>query len=247
MRLGIMQPYFFPNLAHFALIASVDKWVVFDVTQYTPRSWMNRNRVLHPESDWQYITANLKRSSTAITTQQAVVENLTKTQQLVNGKLSHYRKFAPFYDDVIVLVNEVFSQANSDSLVDLNVSTLERVCEYIEIPFNFKICSKLNLNFDDDLDAGQWAPAICEQLNANEYLNPIGGASLFAVSEFKQRGIDLYFADFSEFSYSTRHYDYQPHLSILDVLMWNSPQQVRDALSTHCTIVSAQNIDAYTG
>ena len=29
-----MQPYFFPYLGHFSLISSVDKWVVFDVTQY---------------------------------------------------------------------------------------------------------------------------------------------------------------------------------------------------------------------
>jgi hypothetical protein len=35
MKLGIMQPYFFPYLGHFALIAAVDEWVVFDVTQYT--------------------------------------------------------------------------------------------------------------------------------------------------------------------------------------------------------------------
>ena len=48
MRLGIMQPYFFPYLGHFALIANVDAWIVFDVTQYTPRTWINRNRVLHP-------------------------------------------------------------------------------------------------------------------------------------------------------------------------------------------------------
>ena len=30
MKIGIMQPYFFPYLGHFALIDAVDKWVVFD-------------------------------------------------------------------------------------------------------------------------------------------------------------------------------------------------------------------------
>lgn len=48
MRLGIMQPYFFPYPGHFALIAHVDQWLVFDITQYTPKTWMNRNRILHP-------------------------------------------------------------------------------------------------------------------------------------------------------------------------------------------------------
>ena len=49
MKLGIMQPYFFPYLGHFALIAAVDEWVVFDIPQYTRKSWINRNRVLHPD------------------------------------------------------------------------------------------------------------------------------------------------------------------------------------------------------
>lgn len=239
MRLGIMQPYFFPNLAHFALIASVDKWVVFDVTQYTPKSWMNRNRVLHPVSGWNYISVNLNKSSTTLTTQQAMLESVAKTQKTVVGKLSHYKKSAPFYNDVIGLVDDVFSGVTSDSLVDVNVSTLKQVCEYIDIPFNFEICSKLNLDFDDNLEAGQWAPAICQQLNADEYLNPVGGASLFSLDEFTARGIELNFLQFSEFAYSTNRYEYQPHLSILDVLMWNSPQQVRDALRTNCKILSA--------
>jgi hypothetical protein len=49
MRLGIMQPYFFPYLGHFGLIAAVDQWIVFDVTQYTPKTW-NRNPSLHPDT-----------------------------------------------------------------------------------------------------------------------------------------------------------------------------------------------------
>jgi hypothetical protein len=43
MRVGMMQPYFFPYLGHFALIANVDSWVVFDVTQSTPNSWISCN------------------------------------------------------------------------------------------------------------------------------------------------------------------------------------------------------------
>jgi hypothetical protein len=49
VKLAIMQPYFFPYLGHFALISQCEKWVVFDITQFTPKSWMSRNRVLHPK------------------------------------------------------------------------------------------------------------------------------------------------------------------------------------------------------
>lgn len=48
-----MQPYFFPYLGRFSLIAECDEWIVFDTSQYTKRNWINRNRVLHPAAGWQ--------------------------------------------------------------------------------------------------------------------------------------------------------------------------------------------------
>ena len=60
---GIMQPYFFPYWAHFSLIAYTSKWIVFDECQYKPKSWMNRNRILHPNKGWQYISVPLSNSS----------------------------------------------------------------------------------------------------------------------------------------------------------------------------------------
>lgn len=63
MRLGIMQPYFFPYLGHFSLIAAVDEWIVFDVSQYTPRTWMNRNRVLNPAGGCKWVTIPLSNGS----------------------------------------------------------------------------------------------------------------------------------------------------------------------------------------
>jgi hypothetical protein len=244
MRLGIMQPYFFPNLAHFVLIASVDRWIVFDVTQYTPKSWMNRNRVLHPVTGWNYISVGLKRSSTSITTQQAVVDSLNKSHQSVLGKLSHYRSAAPFYKEVIGLVNDTFNSLISDSLVELNVSTLKHTCQYLDISFDYEVCSQLNLEFDSVPDAGEWAPIICQKLGANEYLNPIGGAELFSLDEFTRRGVELYFAEVAPFTYSTKHYEYQQHLSILDVLMWNSPLEIRNAICTSCNLTKASELHA---
>jgi hypothetical protein len=43
MKLGIMQPYFFPYIGYWQLINYTDEWVFFDVVQYNKKSWMNRN------------------------------------------------------------------------------------------------------------------------------------------------------------------------------------------------------------
>ena len=45
-----------------------------------------------------------------------------------------------------------------------------------------------------------------------------------------QRGIELHLIETPEFIYSTPPYQFEPNLSILDVLMWNSPKVVNEAL-----------------
>ena len=82
-----MQPYFFPYLGHFSLIASVDRWYVFDITQYTPRTWMNRNRILHPHDGAQYVTVPLSNSSNSIKTSEARILDLSAARQSIVGKL----------------------------------------------------------------------------------------------------------------------------------------------------------------
>ena len=122
MRLGIMQPYFFPNLAHFALIVATDEWVIFDVTQYTPKSWMNRNRILHPDQGWQYVSVPLVKSSIKMLTREAQVADLSAFHKSLKGKLSHYKKKTPYYKRVLDLVDRSFLEARNDSLVALNAS-----------------------------------------------------------------------------------------------------------------------------
>lgn len=239
MRLGIMQPYFFPYLGHFSLIASVDKWIVFDVTQYTPKTWMNRNRILHPKTGWQYVTVPLSNSSISIKTSEAKVLNLAETKQSIIGKLSHYKKTAPYFYQVNKVVQQAFDGSLDDSLVSLNVSALSAVCDYLKIPFSYQICSKLGLEYPPKLEPGDWAPYICQKLGADEYVNPAGGKDIFDISVFEQKDITLYFAEFAEFKYATPSYSYEPHLSILDVMMWNSPEAIVAGLKQGTQLIRA--------
>jgi len=239
MRLGIMQPYFFPYLGHFSLIAHTDAWIVFDVTQYTPKTWMNRNRILHPSGGWNYITVPLANSSISIKTWEASVLNPEDSRRSILGKLSHYKRKAPYFDAVETLVKEVFAESGDDSLVRLNVRGLQVVCRYLGIPFRYRICSELGLPLPASMEAGDWAPEICRQLGAKAYLNPIGGRALFVPSNFSRHGISLQFLEADPMVYDTKPYNFEPNLSIIDVLMWNAPEKVRDQLMHGARIVSA--------
>lgn len=240
-----MQPYFFPYLGHFALIAQCDKWVVFDVTQYTPKSWMSRNRVLHPKSGWNYISVPLANSSTSIVTAQAKILSFADLARSVLGKLSHYRKRAPFYTSVERLITEVFSMP-TDSLVALNVRALDAVCRHLGIQFDHALASELDLPLPNIDHPGGWAPAISRCLAAAEYLNPIGGQSIFRQADFDAVRVTLKFLHFRNFVYPTGPYRFEEALSILDVMMWNEPATIRAAIASHSSIVDArESLEAY--
>ena len=46
MRIGIMQPYFFPYIGYFQLLNMVDKYVVYDYACFANIKWGIRNRIL---------------------------------------------------------------------------------------------------------------------------------------------------------------------------------------------------------
>jgi hypothetical protein len=118
-----MQPYFFPYMGDFALIANVDAWIVFDITQYTPKTWINRNRVLHPTSGANWVSIALKNSRRSIKIREARVLDVAAAARSTLGKLGHYRRFAPYERAVEEIVRATFDAvADDDSLVALVVA-----------------------------------------------------------------------------------------------------------------------------
>jgi len=101
MKLGIMQPYFFPYLGHFDLINYCDQWIIFDKIQYIRHGWVNRNRILHPTEGWQYITVPVKkRSRDTLITDVEVADRSDWKRRIVN-QVVHYKKHAPFYQETV--------------------------------------------------------------------------------------------------------------------------------------------------
>jgi hypothetical protein len=232
MRLGIMQPYFFPYLGYFELIAKTDRWVVFDVVQYNPKSWMNRNRILRPDSGWQYINIPVHKNNHGTPIHDIRVMDRAAALARINGQLRHYQRHAPCYPDVIDLIRHGFNTAESDRLVDVNVATLAAVCEYLGLKFDWSLCSKLELDLADIDAPGHWALSICRQLGASGYLNPPGGRELFNPDEWSGCGIKLDILEPARLEYQCRPYRFEPDLSIVDVLMWNPPKTVREIIKS---------------
>jgi hypothetical protein len=239
-----MQPYFFPYVGYFALMSLSDEWVALDVTQYTPQSWMNRNRILHPTKSWMYITAPVVRAPEKSPIRDIRMVDIAAAKAAIVGRLSHYKRTAPHYADVTDLVVAAFGACQGDSLAELNVSGLKAVLSYLGVACRIRVCSEMGLDLSGVSHAGGWAPTIAGALGADEYVNPIRGRGLFRPADFADAGIRLRFLRMPPLTYSTNGFGFEPDLSILDVLMWNTPAQVIAMLETAELIDTADAADA---
>ncbi len=234
MRLAIMQPYFFPYIGYFQLISSADKFVVYDNIQFTKKGWINRNRILFNGKD-EFITLPLKKDSDFLMVDQRKLADTFKTDRLklLRRVQEAYRK-APEFNGVYPLAESVINNSE-ENLFGFIYNSIWQVCKYLDIKTEFVISS--NVPIDHQLKSQDKVIAICKALNATEYINPAGGLDLYSKEVFKQNNIELSFIKSNAVDYRQFKNEFVPWLSIIDVLMFNSKEQVQQYVQSLYTII----------
>ena len=234
MKLGIMQPYFFPYLGYFSLIKNTDKFILFDVVQFIRHGWIERNRILKQDKGWQYISVPLVKHSRETLIKDIQVKNTENWKDKIFSQLQHYKRKAPFYKETIDVIKQGLNM-QTDSIVKINYSTLKSVCEYLEIPFDCEIFSEMNLNIEQVNAPDEWALNITKALGYSEYWNPEGGLDFFDREKYKNAGIDLKFQKINLKPYSQRRgpENIETGLSIIDVLMFNEKSYINEMLQDY--------------
>ena len=234
-----MQPYFFPYIGYFQLINNTDIFILFDDVQYIRHGWINRNRILKPEKDWQYIIAPIQEHEQKSFIKEINVLNEDEWKNKILRQIEHYKKKAPFYKETKILLEECFN-FNETSITLLNAFYIQKICTYLKISINLKISSLEKYNYNNVNDAGEWALRICEQMGGKYYLNPVGGKELFNQDKFNQSNIELNFLKSGDISYSQRRNGIKEEgLSIIDVMMFNSVEEIQNLLK-QCEIQIGQ-------
>lgn len=226
MRLGIMQPYFAPSLGYFDLINLSDRWIVFDTAQYRRRSWMNRNRILHPTDGWQYITAPVDKRPRGTPIADITLSDDSDWRDRMLRQLDHYRQTAPHFEVARGLLAETLDEP-TDRLAELSVAFLRNGCALLGISFDPEWFSRMELEMGPVEGPGDWALRISEALGADEYVNPPGGEDIFDPDAFQAAGVRLRIRRFEEPRYDPVGYDFEPRLSLVDLLMWMPVEEAR--------------------
>jgi hypothetical protein len=236
-RLAIMQPYFFPYLGYFSLIAAADQFIVFDVVQYIRHGWVNRNRILKPDfgSDQYVLVPLVKHPRGTLICDVAIANHLPWKTKLL-AQLQHYKKRARFFKETRELVAAAL-EFDTDSLVDLNVHCLATVCWALRISFDEQRLDRNALNFQKLTDSiqkpGDWALQLSVQRQAKTYLNPPTGQEIFDAAKFQQNGVELGFVRNRLAEYDQKNSQFVAGLSIIDSLMFNGIDRTRELITDY--------------
>jgi hypothetical protein len=88
----------------------------------------------------------------------------------------------------------------------------------------------MNLTIETPNQPDEWALNICKALGYDEYWNPPGGKSFFNRDKYEKCGVKLCFHEIELTPYKQRRPNFEPGLSILDVLMFNSVDEANKML-----------------
>ncbi|MDR2918156.1 MAG: WbqC family protein [Tannerella sp.] len=234
MKVGIMQPYFFPYLGYFSLMKHTDRFILFDTVQFIRHGWIERNRILKPMIEgWQYIRVPLQKHARHTLIKDILIDNTIGWRERIIAQLQHYKKKAPYYSTTLDLIKDIFSDDFLD-IVSLNHAVLRKTNAHIGIKKDIEIFSRMNIQIDPVEAPGEWALNICRSIgNVHEYWNPLGGIKIFDPVKYKQNDIQLKFHSVKSKEYFQNRYLFEPGLSIIDVLMFNSKEEINNMLDNY--------------
>lgn len=232
MRAAIMQPYYFPYAGYISLLKHADIFVLFDIVQFIHHGWIERNRILKPKEGWQYIQVPLVKRSRETKIIDIKIRNNEKWQEKTIAQLAHYKKRAQYYNEVIVLLDDLYSK-QYESITELNRAALEAVCRYLDISTPIVILSESDIAYQEATEPGLWALNICKAMDGvDEYWNLSGGIDYFDRQAYESNGIKLLFHNIKLTPYNQRRGSFEAGLSILDMMMYLSKEEIHQHLDS---------------
>ena len=231
-RVAIMQPYLFPYLGYFQLIAAVDEFWLLDDVQFIQRGWMHRNRLLVGGQEWLFTIPINKHPRMDLICNQTfgqaaafALDKLTKTM------INSYAR-APYISSATYLVSATAERiANTEGPADFTKTTrfgLEQTCAALGIDTVIRCTSSLSL--DPELTSQARIIAACHAIGAESYVNMIGGKALYDAENFAGADLSLWFLNPVLTAYHQGEGTFVPGLSILDLMAWLPANEISPML-----------------
>jgi len=223
---GIMQPYLFPYLGYWQLMGAVDQYVIYDDVQFIKGGWINRNNILIGGNKTLFTIALKDASPNKLINEIEVHDNCEKFLKTLAMAYSR----APYKDEVMRLLTDICNYPDRN-LGRFIGNSIMKIAEYLQFDTQFVYSS--DLQKDVTLRAQDKVIAIIKELGGERYLNAIGGQSLYSREDFAANGLELKFVKSTLLPYRQLGGEFVPGLSIIDVMMFNSGEELQALLKSY--------------
>ncbi|KGJ90192.1 WbqC family protein [Thalassotalea sp. ND16A] len=226
MIVGVMQPYLFPYLGYYQLVHHCSHFVFYDDVNFIKGGYINRNNILS-NGNKQLFTLPVVQASSFKKINS--LDFQLNSKKIIKTIEQAYSK-SPYFNDVMPLITNILNSSNRN-VSSMASDSIVQVFEYLGVEKAFYHSSKLEYNREQS--AADKLYAICDVFNANKYCNSLGGQTLYSKSDFLEKGIDLSFIKMNSINYSQGKNEFVDHLSMIDVLMWNSKEEIIELLGQY--------------
>lgn len=229
MTLAANQPYFFPYLPYWQLIACADMFLIADDYAYMRKSWINRNRIL-VNGEPRFFRIRIRDASSFRMI--GDTEILPPDRDLLKTLDMAYHK-APHFDEGFAVARAVLEYPDQN-LVDFLEHSYRVICDYLGIDTPLMRTSALPGNnlYKKEFRIYDF----CHRLGADTYVNAVGGQHLYHFDDFVREGLRLRFLRSCCEPYPQFGDSFTPGLSILDAMMFNSREQLQRLLGQYSFI-----------
>ncbi len=224
-----MQPYIFPYIGYFQLINAVDKFVIYDDVNFINKGWINRNRMLNNGKDSLFSIPLKEASQNKLINEIDVNWDSVWKSKFLKTLEQCYKK-APFYQETLLIIQQTLNVDN-EPISKIIEHSLRLICAYLDI--KTEIVSSSAIYENTHLKAQERILDICLQEKATQYTNPIGGVELYDKVFFEAQNINLNFIKSKPVEYKQLKNEFVPWLSMIDVLMFNSQEKIKEFLNSY--------------
>lgn len=222
-RVVIIQSNYIPWKGYFDLLAHADLVVLLDSVQSTKNDWRNRNQIKAPGGKlWLTIPT---RHSTNIRISEVEIATPGWSRKHLASLSNNYAR-APFASDYLPVLREWYAQAETcKHLSEVNRIFIRNIADALEIRSEFvEVESLLSYAEHDALDPTQRLIEICKRVGASSYLSGPAARSYLDESRFAEEAIAVEWFGYDGYpQYLQLHGDFDPAVSILDLLLMTGP------------------------
>lgn len=220
-----MQPYLFPYLGYFQLIARADVFVLGDDFPWVRGGWINRNRLLARGEIAAFTLPVTAAPASDPIGERRLTPGYAEFRRAFLARLRHDYARAPQSREVLALL-ETWLPREEEALMPVLQRTLQGVCDRLDIVTPIALSSSRPTTEARGVDR---VIRLVRAFEGTRFLNPPGGRALYRREQFAAGGVELAFLDPALPSYpQTDRSAFVPGLSILDVLFHVPRERARE-------------------